>query len=133
MSANELSAALTMLQLIGLVTSLPGEQFIRSPDKQSKARSNMMDQSSVRSQHSAEIKTIIDEFIEFIRVDYHGISRKYVQSYLGSFWCCRDRTRWTAGELLKACLRFRRMSTKEILAYVSPIIVKLLPLQLLRC
>ena len=122
MSANKLSAALTMLQLAGLVTSLPGEQYIRSPDKQPGAYNDMMHQSSVGSQHSAEIKTIIDDFIEFIRVDYHGISRKYVQNYLAAYWCYKDRTRWPVGELLKACLKFRRISSKEILAYVSPML-----------
>ena len=33
MSADELSTTLTMLQLAGLVTCMPGEQFVRGTDK----------------------------------------------------------------------------------------------------
>lgn len=132
MSADQLLTALTMLQLAGLVTSLPGQQYVRSPGEQHRAQRNMIHQAAVGSQHSAEIKTIIDDFVEFIRVDYHGISRKYVQNYLGAYWCYKDRTRWPVGGLLKACLKFRRIRSKEILAYVSPAIVKLLPLQMLK-
>ena len=81
---------------------------------------------------SAVIGAVIEDFIGFIRVDYHGISRKYVQNYLAAYWCYKDRIYWPVGALLKACLKYRSISSNEIIDYVSPSIVKLLPLQLLR-
>jgi hypothetical protein len=65
-----------------------------------------------------------EAFIDFICTYLHGISRKYVQIHLASFWCYKDRKRWGSGAVLKACFQSHGIDDEEILAYVSPPMVK---------
>lgn len=67
------------------------------------------------------------EFVEdikvFIRSTYMGISRKYLQSYLASHWCYRDRKRWGRYSLLRACL-LRGAGVGRADTAVTPLLVK---------
>lgn len=63
--------------------------------------------------------------INFIREHFHGASRKYLQFFLAAYWCKTDRETWSRWSLLKACRRFRKISLEEIIAFSSPLLLKL--------
>ena len=119
LTAQLLASTLTIMELDGLVERLAGDLYVQAkrPDKQCLP----LDLSSM-SWHAS-----VEAGIEFIRANYHGISRKYLQLYLASYWCSVDRARWSSGALFKACGRFRGIKRADILAFVSPLLVGLVP------
>ena len=127
MPAGDLSALLMNLELGGFTQRLSGNKYIRKT-------LNRAEQSAAygaRSSTSTAIDDdeIIDTIVEFIQLNFHRISRKYLQIYLAVYWCCADRERWKVGSLFEACLRFGPVRYSDILAYVSPAVVKVLPRQ----
>lgn len=121
MPVGELSAALLLLELHGLVVRKPGDWYVRQIPQKKNHNSQ-----SGSSQCDFSAKTnIVNETIAFIRQIFHRISRKYLQNYLAAFWCAHDRTRWHPGSILLACLKSNAIEYAELLAYVSPIWVKI--------
>ncbi|HEY9787517.1 MAG TPA: hypothetical protein V6D17_19165 [Candidatus Obscuribacterales bacterium] len=116
LAGSELSAILTILELDGLVVRLPGNRFIRFQDR-AHANSKSRFSSSPIPEHIAKQ---IERFISFTRTTFHGISRKYAQAFLATFWCYEDRKRWQAGTLLSACLASEPITLATIQAYVTP-------------
>lgn len=116
LSVSEISAALTMLEIVGAAKRLPGDQYVRCTSKESVRKTPGV----CSFQNSEDVSDIIN----FIRSRFHGISRKYLQLYLALYWCHIARDRWCSGSLLQACLKFGRISREQCLAYVSPLIVK---------
>ncbi|CAN5211657.1 hypothetical protein BH11CYA1_BH11CYA1_48600 [soil metagenome] len=55
--------------------------------------------------------------VAFIRRYFHGVSLKYLQLYLGAFWCHSDRGTWREGAVLRACLKHPPISYADILHY----------------
>ncbi|MBI4533325.1 MAG: hypothetical protein HY711_05195 [Candidatus Melainabacteria bacterium] len=117
MPTNELAAALTMLELTGFAKRLPGNQYVACGPKHKEVVSS---QSSV----TATVAMIINNSLDFIRCNFHGISRKYLQNYLAAYWCWADRTRWCSNSLVRICLEFGPVRYQDILQYVSPTFVK---------
>lgn len=116
MSVSDISATLTLLEIAGATERLPGDRYVRFISN--KSVSKPFAGSRLQS------KMAVSDFINFVCAGFHGISRKYVQLYLALYWCHMARTRWCNGSLLQACLQFGRISHDQILAYVSPLIVK---------
>ncbi|MBI4534614.1 MAG: hypothetical protein HY711_11775 [Candidatus Melainabacteria bacterium] len=117
MSIDQLLVALTMLELAGLAKRLPGNRYI-SWQLQCKAAP------SLQSSTTATTTKIIANCVNFIRCNFHGISRKYLQSYLAAYWCWVDEVRWRCSSVIRACLEFGPVSNRDILQYVSPALVK---------
>jgi len=105
-----ISSILTILELTYLVERTPGGLF-----KRSVANSGRL----VNLENALEAAAV-KAFLQFVQDHFHGISRKYLQIYLALFWCNAQRQRWSPGLLLRECIRFRAVSYKEILGYVSP-------------
>jgi hypothetical protein len=61
-----------------------------------------------------------NEFMHFVSQIFGGISRKYVQNYLGWFWTVVDRMTWTVNSIDAKFFRRGRMSPAESRDYVSP-------------
>ena len=120
------SSILTMLELDGLAESKPGDRFVRAMPKPNFGLHNQSSDSEDIKTGSALAITIAAN-IDFVRATFHGTSRKYLQFYLAAHWCHVDRVRWPQNSLLKACRCFRRIKSEEILAYVSPPFVKIMP------
>jgi hypothetical protein len=121
-TAGELSASLTWLELTGLALRLSGDRYVRTnsePQRQSAA----IQRCDSKLQNESE--TIVSAVCSFLCLHFHGISRKYLQTYVAAFWCHHDRTRWSGDALKKACLRSPQISCEQILAYVTPQVVKL--------
>ncbi len=116
MSAAEMSAALMLLELNGLAKRMPGDRYLRFIPRQSSGSSKSVDKSTMK---------IVSTIVDYVRVTFHGVSRKCLQNYLAAHWCHIDRTRWHSGSLLQECIRFRAVSYAEILDYVSPLFLKI--------
>ena len=117
-----ISASLTMLELEGLVQRLPGDRYVRSPMLTKRDRVPLFPGGS--AQESDAVSTALD----FVRLIFKGISRKYLQSYLAAHWC-RSRKNERSGWLFRACHRFGRVTYAKLISYVTPPVVKLLCLQ----
>jgi len=115
MPVGTLSAFLTMLEIEGKVERLAGDSYVRRTPK---PKINAPNQ---------EMSTAISAFLEFIRVNFRGISRKYLQSYIAAFWCHIDRTKWSSEALWQRCLASKPVNHRQTCAYVSPLWVKLPP------
>jgi len=110
MPIGKFAAALASLELEGIATRHAGNKF-------SLTKTNPM--LLIGNQE----KEVLQQFYDYIR-NLHGISRKYLQRYLASFWARGALRRWSKGTLLKSCMKYRRLSYGEILAYNSPKIVR---------
>lgn len=116
LDAGMLSASLTMLELDGVVRRIAGDVFEYVPVPQDLGRSG--------EYSSVELERLIDRFDSFIRDIYKGISRKYLQCYLGLFWLWADRKFWRPGALLDLCTRYGELSARVIREYVTPLVVE---------
>jgi hypothetical protein len=135
---STMGSILTMLDLDGLIESRPGDLYVRgaSPTstgpairvspapKQRPFFHSLDDEPEITASSST---SNVHAFISCIKTDFQGISRKYVQLYLAGYWCHVDRGRWSFDSLLSACGNFREVSYQEILAFVSPLVVKVMP------
>ena len=119
LETGALSASLFLLAMERLVRRDMGDWYSLLAPVPSPERSDPLNEQSRFS---------IDAFIDFVRCTFNGISRKYLQNYLGWYWCIADRKRWKPGSLLDECAGFQKTTLKEILEYVSPLIVKFSPL-----
>jgi len=115
--AGQVSAALTMLELSGLVNRLAGDQFVRSSTSATAAAGK-------QSLDGPQGK-IVNELIKYIREKFGGISRKYLQYYISMHWCQINRKHWRRGSLLDLCLTTRSVSRTEIKEYVTPPLVQI--------
>jgi hypothetical protein len=122
MSPASLLASLTVLELEGLVKCLPGGCYVRPPSLHADHQS-MQPLSPVHSLSESVGKTIIS-VIEIISSIFGGISRKYLQLYLATHWC-QAQAKQAPGWLVKECLRHGPITYAQILAYVTPPVVKL--------
>lgn len=127
LSAGMVSSMLISMELEGLIEQLPGDRYIRSiPYAIASCKQATAQASSIQGMTNETLKRVAVS-VEFIRDDFRGISRKYLQLYLSAQWCHIDRVRWSFESLLEACSRFRYVGYREILAFVSPLKVKLPP------
>lgn len=112
LSESSISAALTLLELNGLVVRLPGDRYER-PCSQKQSPKKPRDELGMSW-------TLIDEFIDYVRKYHHGFSRKYLQNYLAAFWCYADREYWNLATFADLCSRSLPITYNDVLEYVSP-------------
>ena len=118
----ELSAALAMLEIEGLVSRRGGMYSVRlTPPRLPSAIE------TAGSTNSITLAINAKPLIKFVCSRFHRISRKYLQNYIAAYWCHKDRSHWSPGVLMEACLRFGSISYREILDYVTPAMVKVVP------
>src|SRR5262249_32070348 len=119
----QLSAALTMLEFSGIATCMPGDWYaIRTALKARPVRS--MSPHSHLSAAGQSLVNAIESALAFFRTTFHGVSRKYLQLFLALNWCRTDRTSWPLGALLAACHQSDPITEADVLAYVSPRLIK---------
>lgn len=97
LSVGIISSAVVMLELFDLIVSLDGNFFVRKKTCHSSQESREIFTESVCS--------IIHSTNHFIWSIHHGVSFKWLQSFLAMIWFFSDRERWTRGSLLVACLK----------------------------
>lgn len=112
MPTANVCAALTMLEIDGVIKRLPFDRYIIAAD------------SAPATQFSEEIMLSVTAAVNFVLRKFHGVSRKYLQLYLAAYWSISDKSRWKRWALLDACLKDER-SPSCIVEYVSPALLKL--------
>jgi hypothetical protein len=122
---GKLSSILTVLEVRGLIECLPGDLF-----KHNELSSTSNQASNIQFLNCADLSpsaiVSIADGVNFIRSNFHGISRKYLQLFLAAHWYYVDKDRWPGGTLLKTCSRFRAIKYRDILSFVSPLFVKVI-------
>lgn len=115
---THLSAALTILELAGLVRREPGDHYVRCKPGE-----------SFESQHDKRRRELrelsFDAIMFFIEKVYHGVSRKHIQKYVASFWCFFDHENWNHGKLFAACSKHKTLTESEINQDVTPAFMKI--------
>lgn len=143
---QELSVLLTMLELSGTAVRVAGGRYVRNQsgeiddikvvarDTGPSDRKNDFivlgetgDNSKNKTPRKKRKKQAVEACIKFVRHYFHGISRKYVQNYLaGYWWCYSEAKNKNAGKLLAWCMQYGRLDSSDILAYVSPLLVRMI-------
>jgi len=119
-SGGEISVTLIELLLGGFIKEYFGNRFARVPKPVIRPSDCGKDEQNAVKVHA-----------EFLRwTHYYGVSRKYMQNYLSDFVVHSQPENWAGGVLTDICLRFRHVGIKEIMAYVTPAIVQILPVPL---
>ncbi len=105
LSVGILSSALVMLEVYGRIVCLDGDSFVLS--KSSTASTGP------REILTADTLALIVAVHRFIRSIHHGVSFKWLQSFLAMIWFFFDKVRWTRGTLLLACLKSGPIDVSE--------------------
>ncbi|MCA9801176.1 MAG: hypothetical protein KC777_04280 [Cyanobacteria bacterium HKST-UBA02] len=108
LDAGPVMAALTMLELDGLIQQSSGVCYERV-------------MVALQGPFSEGALKAIDGAIGYVQRVFGGISRKYLQSYIASYWCSTDKRRWGPGDLLEACLRRGDKPT----IFMTPLMVRI--------
>lgn len=117
-SINEIMTGLTMLQLSGLIESLPGDNFIRFDPGSSRNQNIRVKEKSINQKSFETIMT-------YIKKVSHGISRKHLPKYIASFWCFFNRDKWCDGALLRACIESNHIKDVVITTTVAPPLIQI--------
>jgi hypothetical protein len=64
------------------------------------------------------------QILYFLRLYFHGVSRKYLQLYVVSFCCYGANSRWEKNSILRACLEHPPISYEQLLEFSSPPFLK---------
>jgi hypothetical protein len=75
-------------------------------------------------ENSEKIDSAVETFIEFVRLTFDGIARKYLQKYL-AYWWYIIRVGEHTELLIDKCLRFGPIRQGMTRSYVTPLIVTL--------
>lgn len=111
--AGAVGAALTMLEILGYISSTPGNSFVR-PSSQKRESCSF---------ESAKLLEFIEAAVRNIKAIRQGVSRKYLQLYLGAFWCFFDHEFWQEGALLLVSLDSSLSPDRNLFDYESPLVV----------
>lgn len=121
LSIGALSAALTVLELKGLIE----KQFADSYRRSKKLHLSMtMQEGDLANSHNAELAKI---FVSFVKDFFQGLGRKYLQLYSALDWIAKDRRRWPSNSLIEFCASNRCVSEEEIEEYVTPLAFYVVP------
>lgn len=137
METAAVSASLTNLELEGLIERTAGNSYFRTTrngqgSHKHKAKSERFEESfepsmKTRNRLFKEPIATLRACLNFISKKFQGVARKYLQNYAAAYWCHWDRLRWSNSALLTACSKFTYISRADLLAYVSPGEIQLVP------
>ncbi len=110
---SALVEVLTMLELSGKIERVWGDSYRRSfsPPK--------------LHVQLEKLQNEVSDFLDFIRVNFGGISRKYLQPYLASYWCNCKSTSVSTSEALNICFRSFPDANEKHRLYVTPLFVQI--------
>jgi len=127
--AGNLGSILCVLELEGVIERMPGELYVLYAASQHTPTNNRRrtEQMSGGADVSLEVAMTVGSIVDFVRREFHGVSRKYLQLFIAAHWCYVDRARWSAGALMAACSRFPAVKYSDIRAFVTPLMVNASP------
>lgn len=106
-----LNSKLTFLELDGEIQGKAGGVFALAQKSTGQSQKIL----------APDIHQFIQGFIEFIKTYLHGISRKYVQLYIASYWYHLCRKSFQPLQLARAWMTRGHISSEELQCYVSPL------------
>jgi len=118
MEARVISAAITSLELVGLVERKAGDRYVRPEHR------IFVPRASNDKDCPSEQKVYAHSVVGFVQSSMHGIARKYLQLYVAVYLSLKDRIKWGVGSLLNACRRSKPIYLSEVEAFVTPLFVK---------
>jgi len=144
---SDLFAAITTLELEGLIVNGAGNQYARAkiPGQSSQSLPRSFLPSSARGiptsmlpplnlrlnnktraskPHAEKSPDKISTIIDFLDEIFHGISRKYLQLYLAWYWFCND-TQKLPISLFRASYVLGSISGPKLKTYNSPLMVRI--------
>ena len=123
-SAGQLSTSLTILELSGLAVRSSGDRYARA-NRKCLQRNTARTRGDVKSDETAGAN--INQIIDFIKSTWKGISRKYLQNYLGIFRFLNDKQQRSpeSNSLVSACIKYGPIHHEHIIDYVTPPMVQL--------
>ncbi len=113
-SVGQIMGALGLLEIENLVTVFAYGYYARKTE-----------QPEQRIPSNQAPAAIIAQLVYYIRIIHRGVSRKYLQLFLAQIWCAFDKLRWGKNAVMQACLVHPPISRADILAYASPMHVRL--------
>lgn len=114
-SFGMVNGALTMLEMNGQATELPGGRFISAGSV-----TGSSDLTEEELAFTARTKLAVEAAISSVKSVFHRVSRKAVQLYLAAVWSSQDRERWGSGSVLYLCFNHPPIRYQDLLNYVSP-------------
>lgn len=105
LSVGLVSSALVMLELSNRIICLDGDFFVRSKPAQSSVKSYEI--------HTESVQALIAATNRLIWSIHHGVSFKWLQSFLAMIWFFFDKIRWPKGSLLVAFLKSGPIETER--------------------
>lgn len=112
-SIGKLCTAIFELTMLDLIERHSGDYYTRKPKKKITVVPEPSSNANIRN------------FIDYVRKTYHGISRKCLQLYLALFWSKNYRVRWNKSALAEACRKHPPIKGKEVVSFVTPLVVNL--------
>ncbi len=116
LATGEFSAALTNLELFDFVIRLSGDQFVLGDSPYASPVKGSPSQKLIERR-----RAIASRFVDFVRANYRGISRKYLQNYVALFWAYMDKRVWAPNTLMSACVSYREIRDDEVIFYITPL------------
>jgi hypothetical protein len=117
---GDVIAGVTMLELAGLVHT--DKQGRLAVEKQRVFAAGSLEVSAALE--GVELGTVVERLVVFIKEKFHAVSRKYVQLYLAAHWWQQQKNSWHQGTISKMCAKTAYFRGKDLLHYVSGILVK---------
>jgi hypothetical protein len=117
--ANRAASILSMLELKGLISNLPGNLYTIKGKAHFTETGNsltLLTDIQLRSQLPKELKS----FTNYIKETFHRISRKHLQNYLALYWTHRSNY-WSNQRLLKYCLTYKRETPIRPVEFTTPL------------
>ncbi len=120
LKASELGAALTWLEIDRLAERRLGDQYVKV--------------FAIKDNSAPHLQTIdsfdidpdcVSKIVGFLRIHFHGISRKNLQKYLALCWYHFEKDKWKYNSLTELCRKLQPMSKSEMTDYVTPSMVKI--------
>jgi len=114
---GEASALLVMLELEDKIQRHGGDFYSRVEQTKLLPDNMKFEQKYMEDPTNSQR---IEEFKNYIVLNFHGFSRKYLQFYLAAFESVFHEGFITSGKILKECLYQRSFTYLQMLEYVSP-------------
>lgn len=115
------SASLVMLQMDGLIDSLPGNRYVKYDDAPESDPLKIHRNSSTKAQSGQNAQAAL----AFIQERHRGISRRYLQFYACMQWFHDDIINWFPGSLIEACKTGSNTAWGKIRSYISPYLIQI--------
>lgn len=141
---GRLSAVLLQLELQDLIERQPGDVYAVVEPKSAQPQSRRARPTGPRhmappgplpssanpapaaNQSIDNLDAELESLFTSVGRTLHGISRKYLQLHLASYWCSVDRDRWPSGSLFDLVLHASALNRASIRAFVTPLSVKMI-------